>query len=148
MIQILRALLLTEAGCFIFMIGTFGWTGLLDFGAGAFPFFHGLATMKFIRSMGILVGLALLFLPFYTLLYFHQTTRSDVLGFKTPNANQKPEPLRPANPALPGTSGAEDSQVRRSGDVRQKKTFPTITICQTTHVFSIPLAMPTVFFID
>ncbi|MFM8365310.1 MAG: hypothetical protein ACKOAS_09195 [Verrucomicrobiota bacterium] len=115
--QILRALLLVVASCFIFMIGTFGWNGLLDFGAGAFPFLQELATMKFIRSMGTLVGLALLLLPFYTLLYFHQTTRSEVLGFKTPIANQKPEPSRPANPALPGTSGAEDSRVPDSGGV-------------------------------
>jgi hypothetical protein len=115
--QILRALLLTVAGCFVFMIGTFGWTGLLDFSAGAFPFFHELATMKFIRSMGILVGLALLLLPFYTLLYFHQTTRSDVLGFKTPNANQKPEPSRPANPTPPGTSAVVEPRVPDSGGV-------------------------------
>lgn len=115
--QILRALLLTVAGCFVFMIGTFGWTGLLDFGAGAFPFFHEFATMKFIRSMGILVGLALLLLPFYTLLYFHQTTHSEVLGFKTPYANQKPEPSRPTNPTPPGTSAVVEPRVPDSGGV-------------------------------
>lgn len=113
--QILRALSLTVAGCFIFMIGTLGWIGLLDFGAGAFPFFQELTTLKFIRSMGILVGLALLLVPFYTLLYFHQTTHSEVLGFKAPNANQKPEPSRPPNPAPPGTSAEEQPRVPGSG---------------------------------
>ena len=99
------------------MIGTFGWTGLLDFGAGAFPFLQELATMKFIRSIGILVGLALLLLPFYTLLYFHQTTHSELLGFKTPNANQKPEPSRPAKHTPPGTSAAEEPRVPNSEGV-------------------------------
>lgn len=95
--QILRALTLTAVGGFIFAIGAFGWAGLLDSSAAAIPVFQEFATMRFTRSLGILVGLALLLLPFYTLLYFHKTTRAEVLGFKTPNADQKPEQSCPGS---------------------------------------------------
>jgi len=113
--QILRALLLTVVGGFIFTIGALGWAGLLDYGAAAFPLIQDFATIRFIRSIGLLVGLALLLLPLYTLLYFHQTTHTEVLGFKTPRTNQKPEPARAANPTPPGTSAAEQPREPGSG---------------------------------
>jgi len=113
--QLLRALTLAVAGVFIVAMGAVGWVGLLDYGAAVFPPIQEFATIRFIRSIGILAGLALLLLPFYTLLYFHQTTDTEVLGFKTPRGNQKPEPSLPANPTPPGTSAAEEPRVPASG---------------------------------
>ena len=97
--QLSRLLTLTLIGGFLFTLGILGWLELCERVAEFIPTLEPIASSSFMRGCSVFVGLALLLLPFYVLLYFHQTKHSEVLGFKTPRVYTTAKPADVVNPS-------------------------------------------------
>lgn len=111
----IRFISILVTGILLFALGAFGWTGLLDYLALLFPSLQDFAAAKLVRSLAACVGLALVVLPYYTLLYFHSTTKAQIFGFKTPGAYLKSNPSSSVNPTLSGASVVEQHQEPGNG---------------------------------
>ncbi len=86
--QVIRLLYLTLFGIILFALPSLGWIKLLEWLSTLIPSLQPYLDNRPIQMISILWGLLFVLLPFYTLLYFHQSKGSEVLGFKTPS-NQK-----------------------------------------------------------
>lgn len=82
--QVIRLIYLTLFGGILFCLPALGWIKLLEVTSQLFPNLLSIANNRFIQMIAILWGLLFLLLPFYTLLYFHNSKAKEVLGFKTP----------------------------------------------------------------
>ena len=89
--QIVRFLIICGFSLFLFSLGTFGWIGMCEKLAVVLPASAPITSNSTVRMLGLVVGLGLVLVPFYTITYFHQTKQREVFGFKTPKGGTKAE---------------------------------------------------------